>query len=115
MFIAGGTGLTPFLSLLTSSQFSEYENPVLYAGFRNEGYNIFTNELETSKSKNEQLEINTIYQDVDGILNIEKILYNSLPQSTFFVSGPPVMIKNFKRYLINKGISESKIITDDWE
>lgn len=115
VFIAGGTGLTPFLSLLTSSLFSEYENPFLYAGFKNKSYNIFGHELETSKSQNGQLEINTIYQDIDGILNIEHILHNSLPQSTFFISGPPVMIKNFKKYLINEGISESKIITDDWE
>lgn len=34
VFIAGGTGVTPFLSLFKSDEFNEYINPKIYLGFR---------------------------------------------------------------------------------
>lgn len=114
IFIAGGTGLTPFLSLFTDSSFGDYTEPVLYVGFRNNDYNIFTTELNQAKNINNSFEIKTIYQDQDGILDIEKI-YKNHNSSTYFISGPPAMIKNFSGYLLGKDITDSKIITDEWE
>jgi ferredoxin-NADP reductase len=35
VFVAGGTGITPFLSLFTDKSCAEYLNPSLYLGFRN--------------------------------------------------------------------------------
>jgi ferredoxin-NADP reductase len=34
VFIAGGTGVTPYLSLFTDSSFREYKNPKLYLGVK---------------------------------------------------------------------------------
>src|SRR5664280_2651995 len=39
VFIAGGTGITPFLSLFTNAAFKEYKNPGIYLGFKNHEYN----------------------------------------------------------------------------
>ena len=114
VFISGGTGITPFLSLFADSGFSEYIKPILYAGFRNIEYNIFNKELELAKNSNSQFEINIIYQNRSGILDIEKI-YNNCKEKNYFISGPPLMIKSFKKFLLGKNILESKIITDDWE
>lgn len=113
VFISGGTGLTPFLSLFTDSSFSGYENPVLYAGFRNIKYNLFNDELAAAKGINNDFNIKTIYQDQRGMLDIEKI-YNIHRDTVYFISGPPIMIKNFKNYLLNKGVEDSRVITDDW-
>lgn len=114
VFIAGGTGLTPFLSLFTDSSFGDYLRPVLYVGFRNNDYNIFATELNQAQNINNGFAIKTIYQDQDGILDIEKI-YKNHNSSTYFISGPPAMIKNFSGYLLGKDITDSKIITDEWE
>jgi len=114
VFIAGGTGLTPFLSLFTDSSFGEYIKPVLFAGFRNVDYNIFKKDLIRAQEINQEFEINYIYQDKKGMLNIEEI-YETNPNATFFISGPPIMIKNFKKFLIIHNVMEEKIITDDWE
>jgi predicted ferric reductase len=114
VFIAGGTGLTPFLSLFTDSSFSEYSFPKLYFGVRESNYNIFNEELALAGSINNNFLLNIIEQDKEGILNIENI-YKENPDSVFFISGPPVMIKNFKSYLLGKGIPESCVLTDDWE
>jgi len=115
VFIAGGTGITPFLSLFTDSSFTEYTNPVLYAGFRDETMNLYQDELDTAKKINTELILNIIYQNVNGILNIERILKENETNCSFFISGPPVMIKNFKQNLISNGVPENKVLTDDWE
>lgn len=115
VFIAGGTGITPFLSLFTDAQFASYNNAVLYAGFRTQAMNLYQTELDKAKAINSSFESNCIYQDKEGILDIEKILENHNLNTYFFISGPPVMIKNFKQTLISKGVKEENVLTDDWE
>ncbi|MFZ4740817.1 MAG: FAD-dependent oxidoreductase [Bacteroidales bacterium] len=115
VFIAGGTGITPFLSLFTDPDFAFYKNPVLFAGFQNKELNLYHEELKIAMQINPSLIINYIYQDKQGILDIAKILNKSDSKSSFFISGPPEMIKTFKKYLIQQKIHESQIKTDDWE
>ncbi len=115
VFIAGGTGITPFLSLFTDVSFATYEHPVLYAGFRDETMHLYKEELETGQKLNNSLEVNIVYQDVEGILDITKIFAENGKDASYFISGPPVMIKNFKQTLINEGVPEQNVLTDDWE
>ena len=115
VFIAGGTGITPFLSLFTGKSFAEYTNPHLYTGFRNQAFNFYQIELGKAKEINPELQTTVFYQDTDGIIDIESI-YNTHPNAgSFFISGPPAMIKSFKQYLLLKGMREDRIKTDDWE
>lgn len=115
VFISGGTGITPYLSLFTSAYFSNYEKPVLYAGFRSEEMNLYTDQIKTACTINSSLEVNNVYQDKKGILDIEKIFSNSDKGTSFFISGPPAMIKSFKNFLVKKGMRTDQIKTDDWE
>ncbi len=121
VFIAGGTGITPFLSLFTHKSFNEYTKPKIYLGFRSKEYNIYENELReicnnsySSCNSNKLVQISVFYEDIDGMLKIEDI-YSENGNKTYFISGPPIMIKNFNNFLIDNGINEEKIITDDWE
>jgi ferredoxin-NADP reductase len=114
IFIAGGTGVTPFLSLFRDSSFAFYTNPVLYLGLRSEQYNIFKTELAMAVNLQPRFNVRTIYQDRDGILDIESI-YKTHSDATYFLSGPPAMTKSFKAYLLGNGISENSVLTDDWE
>jgi ferredoxin-NADP reductase len=115
VFISGGTGITPFLSLFTDSSFSEYSRPVLYAGFRSEALNLYQQELDCAFNINDSLNLNLIYQETDGILDIQKILSENSHSNSYFISGPPVMIKAFKQYLIENNVAENNVLTDDWE
>ncbi|MEI7898226.1 MAG: FAD-dependent oxidoreductase [bacterium] len=115
VFIAGGTGITPFLSLFNHSSFAEYKNPILYAGFRNHNMNLYKSELEIAQRINAQFNFIPIFEDNEGILDISKIYQSSKSESSFFISGPPAMIKSFKRYLISSGINVNQVLTDDWE
>jgi NAD(P)H-flavin reductase len=115
IFIAGGTGVTPYLSLFTDSSFKQYDNAKAYLGFRSEEYNIYAQALEKAVDINKSFSPYTVYQDKDGLLDIKKILESSDTGSTFFISGPPVMLKIFKKYLTENDVPGSLIITDDWE
>ena len=95
VFIAGGTGITPFLSLFNHSSFAIYGNPVLYAGFRSQSMNLYVAELEIAQTTNPSFKFIPVYQDTNGILDISKIYKASKPDASFFISGPPVMIKSF--------------------
>lgn len=114
VFIAGGTGLTPFLSLFSHSSFSTYKNPILYAGFRNQKMNLYEKELTRAQEINPGFLKHLVYEDKDGVLNINQIVEQSKPESTFFISGPPAMITVFKNYLLTKGVKPEAVLSDDW-
>lgn len=115
VFISGGTGITPYLSLFTDSSFANYKNPVLYAGYRNQDFNIYKEELRKASIINPEFKVHNVYEDKDGMLNIDKIYKENGYIHSYFISGPPVMIKLFKQRLVTFGVSETKIFTDEWE
>lgn len=113
VFIAGGTGITPYLSLFTHESFNEYINPRIYLGFRSNAYNIYQSELD--RSCNSSKFVKLYNEQSDGIINIHSIFDENGPESNYFISGPPAMIKAFKQSLIGKGIPAGNVLTDDWE
>ncbi|MDD4781841.1 MAG: FAD-dependent oxidoreductase [Tissierellia bacterium] len=115
VFISGGTGITPYLSLFTDSSFVNYKSPVLYAGYKNKDFNIYTQELNKASSINSEFKINNVYENEVGILNIEKIYKENGNSPSYFISGPPVMIKLFKQKLLSFGVKEINVYTDEWE
>jgi len=113
VFIAGGTGITPYLSLFNHISFEEYINPKVYLGFRSENYNIYQNEINNSCNSNAFFQ--NVYQDTEGIIDIKKIFEKNGATTNYFISGPPVMIKDFKQKLIDSGVPNENVLTDDWE
>lgn len=114
VFIAGGTGITPFLSLFTHESFNEYINPRIYLGFRTKEHNIYQDELKRSTNSSQFVEL--FYEDRDGIIDIDTIFDQNGVESNYFISGPPAMIKTFKIALIDKKcVPASNVLTDDWE
>ncbi len=115
VFVSGGTGITPYLSLFTDSSFANYKKPVLYAGYRNNDFNIYKEELEKALTINPEFNVINVYEDKEGMLNIDNIYTENGNTPSYFISGPPMMIKLFKQRLLTFGVSETKIFTDEWE
>ena len=113
VFIAGGTGVTPYLSLFTHESFREYVNPRIYLGYKNEDYYIYQKEL--AAIQNDHAQITIFYENKDGVIDIVKIHEQNGNDSCYFISGPPVMIKIFKNKLIELGVPRENVLTDDWE
>jgi ferredoxin-NADP reductase len=113
VFIAGGTGVTPFLSLFTHESFREYTNPGIYLGFRSSEFNIYNTELENLCNSDKFVKL--VYENMDGVLNIDAIFEQHGTSAFYFISGPPVMIRLFKASLLKNGVPASNVLTDDWE
>jgi NAD(P)H-flavin reductase len=113
VFIAGGTGLTPFLSLFTHESFNEYIQPKIYLGFRSKSQDVYEDELK--RIKNNSIVIHKYIEDINGIIDIQAILNENGIDASYFISGPPAMIKSFKSFLIDRNVAESNVLTDDWE
>lgn len=114
VFIAGGTGVSPFLSLFNDKAFDLYINPIIFIGFRSKRFNIYDTDLNNlSKSKETFLKI--FYEDEIGIIDLNLIPRFINPIQSFFISGPPTMISFFISQLELKGIDKSQIITDNWD
>jgi ferredoxin-NADP reductase len=111
VFIAGGTGITPFLSLFAHVSFKEYVNPRIYVGFRSGSFNIYHNELDFVK----QFVPKIYYDDVEGFIDILYIISENGTGVDYFISGPPNMIKEFKQVLIANKVPLTQILTDNWE
>ena len=115
VFIAGGTGITPFLSLFTSKAFSAYGGPRLYFGVRELSHHLYAADLEKALGVNPSFLISLLNEEKDGRLDIRKIFMENGPSAVYFISGPPVMIGNFKVFLAESGVPAENIRTDDWE
>jgi ferredoxin-NADP reductase len=113
VFIAGGTGITPFLSLFGHSDFEFYEDPRIYLGFKSKSYNIYNDQI--LKVKNQSAFIRYYYEDQDGILDIDNIFEQNGSLRHYFISGPPMMIRTFRKKLMIHGVDPVNIKTDDWE
>lgn len=126
-FIAGGTGISAFVSYLNLFLESETENKVnLYYGVKEYNLLIFTELFEKLLVKNGKFKIYIYIEDLipsgkgnfsKGILPVseiaEKIIKNN--KSKVYLSGPPLMINAFDEILKSKGFPESNIYFDKWE
>lgn len=112
VFIAGGTGITPFLSLFTNQSFYDYESPRIYLGFRSAELNIYKTDL--SRLHNSTVIVNYIYENQEGCLDIQQIFDDNGFDPDYFISGPPLMITTFKNFLKTTGVAEKQLKTDDW-
>jgi ferredoxin-NADP reductase len=114
VFIAGGTGLTPFLSLLTDTAFAAYRHPTVYALFRSACFNVFEGELQAACGINPTLDLKVCYEDLEGRLD-PGAAYRTHGTTTYFLSGPPDMIAAFRAGLQACGVPAGLILSDDWE
>lgn len=115
VFVAGGTGITPFLSLFTSKTFAAYREPKLYFGVRNPAHHLYAADLEKAREINPSFSPALLNEETDGQLDIQAIFARNGPSAVYFISGPPAMIKTFKSRLTGEGVTAGNIRTDDWE
>jgi NAD(P)H-flavin reductase len=113
VFIAGGTGITPFLSLFTSEAFKDYHDARIYLGFKNQSHNIYNKELSEVKVMNPTSRTTIYYEDQVGMLNVNEI-HAEQGMSTYYISGPPAMITAFRSILLSNGLPQNQVISDDW-
>jgi predicted ferric reductase len=118
IWIAGGIGITPFLSIISNITNTKTitENIKLYYCVKNHREAIFFDELNSSVKKLDKFEIITWFSDEKGIISVEDIeKANKISKTNFLICGPPRMMKSLSQQLIEKGVSKSNIYMEDFD
>jgi predicted ferric reductase len=118
VFIAGGIGITPFISMLRYIYDKKIQrNITLLWANKSENDIAFKDELQKMESGIPKLKIVHVmskqddWQGEKGFVDADKIkrLVKDIDKSQFFICGPPIMMTLVKKDLIKLGVSKSKI------
>lgn len=124
VLIAGGTGLSPFLSYLQENDFTENKVHLFY-GVASPKYLVAKDTLDNIARQHKNFRID-VFIEHDGAeesgahlgqLSLDTIstcLEDDTP-SLYYLSGPPAMIRTFREGLISRGIASETIRVDDWD
>lgn len=121
VLIAGGVGITPYLSLLKQMLEEQSGQAVsLCYGIRSAEHYLFGELLARCEAELPQFKKTVYCEDGSvsgnkGLLDIAAIHAAAPEGSLFYLSGPPAMIKIFKSRLRELGVGSERIRVDDWE
>lgn len=125
ILIAGGTGITPFISFLESLNVNNsLERIILYYGAYDRTRLIFEEQIDRIAEKNEILSVNKYLESTEeeqgfitGKLQIERIYSETIEIASphYYISGPKDMIISFRDYLYGKNIDKDRVHIDNWE
>lgn len=111
VFIAGGTGISPFIPFFHQVIEQGLANPItVYYGIRDQEHFLFKPVLE------EITKYATVCV-VEGVLDVKTMSRDiaSDTDAVCFISGPPTMIQVFQSELKQQGVKLDSIIIDAWE
>ena len=127
VFIAGGIGITPFMSIIRHATHEGIAQPIvlLYSNRRPE-YAAFLAELQALQESNPDFRLVATMTEmeksarpwegdrrlVDAAFVREAV--RDLPDPIFYVAGPPAMVEAIRRTLAEAGIDEDDIRSEDF-
>ncbi len=117
LFIGGGIGITPFLSMLRfESVYPKSRNIVLFYSFKNSQEAVFVDEINTLTSYTPSVRFIPWASHDQGRLNGDAIwrTVGSLAGYTILMCGPQPMMKSLQNQFISRGVDEKDIIFEDF-
>ena len=129
VLVAGGTGVTPFISFLEKACDEETSAPIrLFYGLRNLGLLTYQGCIEECLARLggfryqlflEEPESGAAYlpEPVAGRLSVEAVQsrLDAPDEAVYYLSGPLAMIRVLRAGLLERGIAPERIRVDDWE
>jgi predicted ferric reductase len=112
VWVAGGIGLTPFLSFVRDMNGSLDHEIDFYYTVRHPEEAIFVDEIEAAAKKNPRLKAYVRYSSKDGSLTIEDIVKNAggdLHGHHVYLCGPLPMILAFEKKFLEQGVASDNI------
>lgn len=128
ILIAGGTGISPFISFLEDLTESrvEYRSINLFYGVREQDLIIFEDSLETYRQKTKNFKYRLFCENIknemtlsleNGMLPVRELADQTIMYTdpVYYLSGPKTMIESFEKELKDKAIPPDRIFYDKWE
>jgi len=118
IFVAGGIGITPFLSMTRDATAKKIQKSIdLWYLARNPTDAIFSHELQQLSTQNANLTIIQKYSDTDGFTTPQALAnhYNDVLKTyDIFLCGPKLMMDLFVNDLVKMGIAKRNIYMEDF-
>ena len=112
IWIAGGIGLTPFLSFLRDMDRSLDRDVDLYYTVRHPEEAIFPEEIEAVEKENPRLKVYIRYTAKEGSLTIEEIVKNAgggVRGHHVYLCGPLPMVQAFEKKFLALGVPQTNL------
>ena len=113
VFIAGGIGITPFLSMIrfVIEQKLAHQITLLYAN-RNAESAAYLGELTIIAKRNPRFLLKSLFERIDADF-IRRTVKN-LDEPAWYIVGLPAMVADTRNLLLRLGVSETKIYFEDF-
>ena len=112
IWIAGGIGVTPFLSFIRDMDNTLNHNVSFYYTMRHRDEVLFYNELESAGIRNSRLKVNIRYSASGGSLTVEEIVRNTggdISGYHVYMCGPLPMLQSFEKKFLALGLPANHI------
>lgn len=117
IWVAGGIGITPFLSMAKSLPEDNPYNIDLYYSVKSQSEFVDLGGLvEIAKKQNAKFRIIPFISDERGLLTADVIAEhsNGLKDKEIFICGPPPMMKALRKQLKQKGVMGSMVHSEEF-
>ena len=111
VWIAGGIGITPFISWIRDLRDEPAYQIDLYYTTRVPQEMLFADEIEKAMAGHSNLRAHISYSSEEGRLTLDKIVASSgeVTGKDIYLCGPVVMLEAFRNALLNRGVKAARI------
>jgi predicted ferric reductase len=115
VWIAGGIGITPFLSMAKSLIDKSYKIDLYYC-VNTKSEMVFLEEFKKISFQNENFKIIPVCSDVDGRINIKIInkFSGNILKKDFFLCGPGAMMQGTRSILLENNVLSGNIHSEEF-
>lgn len=116
VWIAGGIGVTPFLSMARSLEHQDYEVDFYYCT-EDLARSYYLDEFYAIADQDPRFRVAAIRRDALGLITAQDILAASgdLAEKDILICGPPPMIRSLRQQLVEAGIPPERIHAEGFD